>query len=144
MSAARRPLAVLALVGLLALAPPPGRAQAEGFVGAWEGTYTASQGPTRVVVVVDAAEGAAFTGHFFFFADRHNLGVPTGLYEVRGEADAAAGEFWFVGANWIERPRGYVFVSFTGRADKPTGPIAGDVLFDDGTPVGVFTLRRLP
>ena len=121
----------------------PAATTAQAYAGTWAGTYSANQGLTRVVVVIEPTGTQAFTGHFLFYPDNSNPQVPSGHYTVSGTVDAASGGMTFVGVEWLIRPSTYVFVGFAGNAAADLRSMAGEVSMAGYGTVGHFSVSRL-
>jgi hypothetical protein len=116
---------------------------ARGYAGTWEGTYTAAQGTTRVVVVIEALDSMRVTGHYLFFADNSNPSVPTGHYTIEGTVDPGTGFLTVTGRKWIIRPKHYIFVGFSGGMSTDRRIYTGEVSVGKIGVVGTFTVERL-
>jgi hypothetical protein len=134
----------LAVFTLLAL-PISAIAQttAYSYEGTWEGTYTAAQGITRVVLVIQPLDESHIRGHYLFYADNSNEKVPSGYYTIAGSVDSASGKLSFDGSKWIRQPEFYIFVGFSGSLVSDGATYSGDVTTELQGKVGTFMLTRL-
>jgi hypothetical protein len=105
--------ALLALAPSASLAAPIASASsdqglAQSLAGAWQGTYTCSQGLTGLTLQLNYAGGEKLEGTFDFYEVPENPGVPTGSAKVVGAV--AAGVLTVRSTEWIKQPSGYVLV----------------------------------
>jgi hypothetical protein len=134
----------LVLYTLLAL-PISGFAQTTAFSyeGTWEGTYSAAQGITRVVLIIQPLDESHIRGHYLFYADNSNQKVPSGYYTIEGGVDSATGRLGIDGSKWIRQPQFYIFVRFSGSLSDNGVTFSGDVTTDVQGKVGTFRVTRL-
>jgi hypothetical protein len=87
------------LLCALFILPISARSQttAYSYEGTWEGMYTAAQGVTRVVVIIQPEDDIHVHGHYLFYADNSNENVPSGHYTITGVTDSATGRLSFDG-----------------------------------------------
>jgi hypothetical protein len=116
---------------------------AYSYEGTWEGTYSAAQGITRVVLVIQPVDESHIRGHYLFYADNSNEKVPSGHYTIEGGVDSASGRLSFDGSKWITRPQGYVFAAFSGSLADNGMTFSGDVTTHVQGKVGKFSVARL-
>jgi hypothetical protein len=108
--------------------------------GKWEGSYTCSQGFTRLTLqVTHNFESHWLDAVFAFYADDSNPDVPTGRYSMIGSYDPDSGNVDLNEAAWIEQPGGYVMVSLDGFINEESTSITGTV---DNFGCTVFTVVR--
>jgi hypothetical protein len=117
---------------------------AKSYAGTWAGTYTAGQGLTGVVVVLEAVDNTRLKGRFIFFPDNSNPSVPSGHYTMGGSVNPVSGKITMKGLQWVIRPSGYIFVDLSGLIKPDLKVINGDV-FLQGTQskVGKIAIRRI-
>ena len=110
--------------------------------GKWEGSYTCSQGFTRLTLqVAHNLESHWLDAVFAFYADNTNPDVPTGRYSMVGSYDPDTQRVILDQATWIEQPTGYVMVSLDGYINEEGGLITGTV---DNSGCSEFTVVRGP
>ena len=108
--------------------------------GKWEGSYTCSQGFTRLTLqVVHNMDGHGLEAVFAFYADDSNPEVPTGRYTMIGSYEPASGNVDLNELEWIEQPGGYVMVSLDGFINDEGTSITGTV---DNSGCTEFTVLR--
>jgi hypothetical protein len=108
--------------------------------GKWEGSYTCSQGFTRLTLqVVHNMDGHGLEAVFAFYADDSNPEVPTGRYTMIGSYEPASGNVDLNESEWIEQPGGYVMVSLDGFINDGGTSITGSV---DNSGCTEFTVVR--
>ncbi|MBT6175899.1 MAG: hypothetical protein HOI23_01540 [Deltaproteobacteria bacterium] len=108
--------------------------------GKWEGSYTCSQGFTRLTLqVVHNMDGHGLEAVFAFYADDSNPEVPTGRYTMIGSYEPASGNVDLNELEWIEQPGGYVMVSLDGFINDEGTSITGTV---DNSGCTEFTVVR--
>ena len=97
--------------------------------GKWEGSYTCSQGFTRVTLqIVHESETNTLDTVFAFFADDSNPDVPTGRFTMDGSYTPDTQAVELLEDAWIEQPGGYVMISLSGTLDPEANVISGTVL----------------
>jgi hypothetical protein len=87
-------------------------------IGAWEGTYTCTQGVTGLTLTIEEGDegGGSLVGTFEFYAVDENPGVPSGSFALEGTF--AGGDLELLGTEWIDRPGDYVTVDLHASADQ--------------------------
>lgn len=116
---------------------------AYSYEGTWEGTYTAAQGITRIILVIQPVDDSHVRGHFLFHADNSNQKVPSGHYTIEGAVDSASGRLSFDGSKWIRQPQLYIFAGFNGSLADGGIIFSGDVTTGLQGKVGTFSVARL-
>ena len=108
--------------------------------GKWEGSYTCSQGFTRLTLQVTHDTGSnTLDAVFAFYADNSNPDVPTGRYTMLGSYNPETLSVVLDQGEWIEQPSGYVMVSLDGFINEEGTEIAGTV---DNLGCTEFTVQR--
>ena len=108
--------------------------------GKWEGSYTCSQGFTRLTLQVTHDTGSnTLDAVFAFYADNSNPDVPTGRYTMLGSYSPDTLSVVLEQGEWIEQPSGYVMVSLDGFINEEGTAIAGTV---DNLGCTEFTVER--
>ena len=82
-------------------------------LGAWNGTYTCSQGLTGMRLTITGAGGDAVKATVEFYPVASNPGVPSGSYALTGNYSASSG-LVLIPDHWINEPSGYEMVGFSG------------------------------
>ena len=85
----------------------------------WEGSYTCTQGFTRLTLQMTHDTGTnSLDAIFAFYADDSNPDVPTGRYTMTGTFDPNSRAVDLDIGEWIEQPGGYVMVPLDGTLNE--------------------------
>ena len=100
--------------------------------GTWEGTYSCSQGLTRVRLAIAANSTAEIDAVFTFFAHPRNPSVPSGSFRMLGtytsfNSPEIPGLLELKATTWINRPSGYLTLNLPGNVFTSEKRIIGDV-----------------
>ena len=129
----RSAIALLLLIAMLGATPLAAADSAATLVGKWRGSYSCLQGHTGLLLTIEGAVGAEFTGEFAFFPLDDNPKVPKGRFAVAGTFNSTLGSVAVKGVRWIEQPSGYLMVDLSGRLSDDGRSIDGKVEFSGCT-----------
>lgn len=119
---------VLALLALVFCMPAFGQTGITGkLVGEWRGTYTCGQGKTGLTLIFSPASGSKLDGVFSFYPTAQNPGVPSGSYRFTASGNADGRSFKATAGKWIEQPKNYVTVNFSGALSGDGTVLSGQI-----------------
>ena len=108
----------------------------------WLGTYTCSQGLTRVTLTLDAKRDGSLAAIFEFGPTRDNPSIPKGSYRLRGTIRAGREGTFEIALDpdeWIAAPDGYIMVSMSATSSRRWQRLVGKI---DHPSCGAIDVRR--
>lgn len=101
--------------------------------GTWEGSYTCSQGLTKLKLVIEAKSTTNIDAVFIFSAHSRNPGVPSGRFRMQGTLETFNSPdipdlLDLTATSWINRPSSYLTVDLRGDVSSSKRRIAGNVI----------------
>jgi len=125
----RSAVALVLFIAILCAYPLPAAESAPTLLGKWRGSYTCLQGRTGLLLTIEEAVGAVFTGEFAFFPLPENPKVPKGRFAIAGTFNATSGRVAAKGVRWIEQPSNYLMVDLSGTLSDDGRSIDGKLEF---------------
>lgn len=110
--------------------------------GLYRGTYVCSQGVTGLTLSVTMKTTTKLRAMFTFYADPHNPGVPTGVFDMRGTYNPQTRKVKLgaTESDWVAHPLGYAVVGLNGVLSFDHNTLKGSVTQLD---CKAFALKRL-
>lgn len=100
--------------------------------GTWEGSYTCSQGLTKLKLVIEAKSTTDINAVFLFSAHPQNPRVPSGRFRMQGTLEVFDSPdipdlLDLKATTWINQPSGYITVDLRGDISSSQRKITGNV-----------------